>query len=118
MDLEVKKKWINALRSGDYEQGRNRLCSDEGFCCLGVLCDISGLGKWESAGDGAKAYVTPYDDYRQLYSLPASVRNWAGFETILMFPEVFVDGERRMLSTLNDEGRTFEQIAQLIEENL
>ena len=37
---------VAALRSGRYEQGHNRL-KDEygGYCCLGVACDISGLGQ-------------------------------------------------------------------------
>lgn len=35
------QKWINALRSGEYAQGRTHL-QDGGntFCCLGVACKI------------------------------------------------------------------------------
>ena len=49
-------KWIKALRSGKYPQGRERLRSGEsdsidgqptGFCCLGVLADVSGVGQWD-----------------------------------------------------------------------
>lgn len=37
----VKRVWVNALRSGEYEQGYGQLCDEEGkFCVLGVLCDI------------------------------------------------------------------------------
>ena len=40
MNTEVKQKWIDALRSGKYEQGSEKLRSVTGYCCLGVLCDI------------------------------------------------------------------------------
>ena len=40
MNIEVKKKWVAALRSGDYKQGQGHLKGGDGFCCLGVLCDL------------------------------------------------------------------------------
>jgi hypothetical protein len=43
MDAQLKKKWIDALRSGEYPQARGALTDGEGFCCLGVLCKISGV---------------------------------------------------------------------------
>lgn len=42
MTPELKAKWIAALRSGEYPQGRKRLKSSDGYCCLGVLCAITG----------------------------------------------------------------------------
>ena len=33
-------EWIAALRSGKYKQGRNALCKDGKYCCLGVACEI------------------------------------------------------------------------------
>lgn len=42
MNLELIRKWVDALRSGKYEQGRLALRSkDDKYCCLGVLCDIA-----------------------------------------------------------------------------
>jgi hypothetical protein len=41
MNPEVKAKWLEALRSGEYNQGRNKLRTAEGLCCLGVLCEIA-----------------------------------------------------------------------------
>jgi hypothetical protein len=35
-------KWIAALRSGEYKQGKNALCSNDEYCCLGVACEIKG----------------------------------------------------------------------------
>ena len=45
MHKEPKQKWIDALNSGDYEQGKYYLCSKVGsdtteWCCLGVLTDL------------------------------------------------------------------------------
>jgi len=36
----VAQKWVKALRSGKYKQGRNRLRKKDRFCCLGVLCEL------------------------------------------------------------------------------
>lgn len=45
MNPEVKEKWVEALRSGRYEQGRGQLILERKdksreYCCLGVLADI------------------------------------------------------------------------------
>lgn len=42
MDKELKAKWIAALRSGEFKQGREYFERYEKFCCLGVLCKVSG----------------------------------------------------------------------------
>jgi hypothetical protein len=49
----LKKKWVKALRSGEYEQGSSLLCQEKPgdpeefqFCCLGVLADIAVDGDW------------------------------------------------------------------------
>lgn len=34
------KKWCKALRSGKYKQTKRFLQDNNGFCCLGVACDI------------------------------------------------------------------------------
>jgi hypothetical protein len=39
----ILDKWLTALESGDYKQGHGRLRTDQGFCCLGVLCEVAGL---------------------------------------------------------------------------
>lgn len=46
MRKAVKKKWLEALRSGEYKQGKRtlrRIEADGGYsyCCLGVLCDLA-----------------------------------------------------------------------------
>jgi hypothetical protein len=34
------KKWINALRSGKYQQTQGALQDFDGYCCLGVACKV------------------------------------------------------------------------------
>lgn len=46
MNKELMRKWIDALRNGEYKQGRHRLKKtdkkgNESHCCLGVLVEIS-----------------------------------------------------------------------------
>jgi hypothetical protein len=41
------EEWIVALRSGKYQQAKDRLRTDGGYCCLGVLCDITDPKGWE-----------------------------------------------------------------------
>lgn len=48
MNPELKKKWVEALRSGEYKQGYNGLhiIGDKpyaGYCCLGVLATVAGI---------------------------------------------------------------------------
>lgn len=115
MNPEVKALWIEALRSGKYQQGQGALrrISDGGgpdqFCCLGVLCDLAPteLGSWFSA---------EFENYRQFGTnvntsqvgvLTSEVTNWAN---------LFYYGE---LIDLNDSKKApFTKIADYIQENL
>lgn len=47
MKPEWKRKWVKALRSGEYKQGHWQLKNRDEYCCLGVLCDIYQAGHWE-----------------------------------------------------------------------
>ena len=40
MNPQIKEDWVEALRSGEYEQTQGVLDQDDRQCCLGVLCDI------------------------------------------------------------------------------
>ena len=43
MDPELKSKWISALRSGEYKQGKEYLRDGDTWCCLGVLAKVQGF---------------------------------------------------------------------------
>jgi len=80
MKPAIKKKWLRALRGeGDevYSQCRKRLTSeDHGFCCLGVLCNISDKGEWSRNGSfGIWHYVLP-NGQTQSTVLPHKLKNW------------------------------------------
>jgi hypothetical protein len=111
MKYEVMKQWTEALRSGKYKQGNQVLKSKSGhFCCLGVLCDISGLSEWKLEEEGL-----PYEKYFNSNALlPEPVRTWAGIYNI--FGRFHTNAPLESLATLNDDGLSFEQIADLIEE--
>lgn len=50
-------KWIEALESGSYKQGKNQLRKYDCFCCLGVanrVCDLGKDGNAISLGEDCK----------------------------------------------------------------
>jgi hypothetical protein len=138
MNAEVKAKWVTALLSGEYKQGKGWLRSrNEEFCCLGVLCDLAskeGVGDWNLSADktGISIYRYIADDQPNGAELPLPVQRWAGLDesdpTIPMnyaaeiagFPTE--DDTDRLLETtlaaVNDAKASFVQIAKLIEETL
>ena len=116
MNSQIKQQWVTALRSGEYTQTRWNLQTEQGYCCLGVLCDLYA----KETGTKWKVHTTEDDEPFTYYSfddcgscLPDSVEKWAG----LAMPNPHVKGESS-LAELNDGGSTFTEIAQLIEENL
>ena len=71
--LEEKRKWIEALESGNYQQvqdtlkGKN-LDGDVGFCCLGVYCDIVGK-EMPDEGYDKDANGDPYEGPQEYYNM-------------------------------------------------
>lgn len=52
MDPELKQKWIAALKSGEYKQGKSCLhdVEQDTYCCLGVLNEVAGYGYHSTDG--------------------------------------------------------------------
>lgn len=47
MKAEIKQQWLEALRSGQYQQGQKVLRNEKNeMCCLGVLLDITDRAGW------------------------------------------------------------------------
>lgn len=112
MNQQVKEKWLSALRSGDYKQTQGFLRKEDGFCCLGVLCDLYGKEhnvEWDLVEDGDRDY---YEFQDKTATLPLPVVEWAGVGS----PNPSICG--RSLADRNDGGSTFNEIADLIEEHL
>lgn len=113
MNPSIKQIWINALRSGKYEQGQGSLNEDGKFCCLGVLTDLyirETNQEWEEYASNAFESELAFDN-NPMY-LCHSVQEWAGLNT----PTPSAAGQP--LAIWNDEGASFEEIASLIEEHL
>jgi len=120
MFKRIKKLWMEALRSGDYEQGASHLCIMENdgkmkHCCLGVLTELwfkEVRSSWEWSVEGLKTQKRKGSAGESMTSsyLPIEVANWAGLneenpkiEPRDIFPED-LDYERPSwtLSDLND----------------
>lgn len=122
MNQEIKKRWVAALRSGSYKQRNGRLRYTEGdletkYCCLGVLCDIvkDELGlEWVEQGTilGRTACI------------PNTICEYTGVHAWGEFARTdnqCVERDNYKFSNLahmNDNGFSFEEIAQVIEEKL
>lgn len=119
MNSEVKKLWLEALRDGKRKQTKAMLRDSEGFCCLGVLCDLYGEAhgvKWGPSSD----YSTTRSFMTQVHLPPPEVMHWAGLtvrDPIVEEGETF-DAIPLTLSGMNDGGASFLEIADKIEQKL
>lgn len=104
LDKDIKKAWVEALRSGKYEQGEDYLKKDNCYCCLGVLCEIN--HKLDEDGyiiGGSNKYLN--DELEKEFNIGHD-GYFKGFE---------IDGIS-CLTEMNDSRKyTFEQIAEVIE---
>lgn len=118
MNQDVKEQWLTALRSGDYPQTQGCLRDDNGYCCLGVLTDIAVKNKVIPEPDRYGDRFRYFDGEGSL--LPFKVTKWAGLDSPNPAVRVHLeDRERRQcLSELNDEYMSFDEIADLIEDQL
>jgi hypothetical protein len=118
---EVKAKWVAALRSGKFKQTEGRLADERGFCCLGVLCEIY---KEEDADYAARCQPFEGGGGAHMYDghsgiPPDSVARWAFSWSV--WPDIDLKIKDLVCSPAqhNDKwGRTFEEIADAIEEQL
>ena len=90
MDAKLKAKWIKALRSGKYKQGRGTYYNRQTgrYCCLGVLAAVDQNRAGKNLG--------PVGPSERKTGLP----------------------ENTDLINMNDNGRRFTTIANWIEKNL
>jgi hypothetical protein len=115
----IKSRWVEKLRSGTIKQIRGRLNDGTGMCCLGVLCEIAadeGIVKPIRDIDGID-YYEPNSGFVASLQLPSRVLEWSG----LQHDEgaaVAIGNYRVTLATHNDDGRSFSEIADAIEQQL
>lgn len=107
MLTENQKKWISALRSGEYQQGKHKLQTDSNsFCCLGVACKV-----YEKE-TGVKLPTDSNGNIKGgcLYSYKQVMR-WVGLRTDTGKPK----NGSLPLTKLNDRGISFRDIADILE---
>lgn len=139
---EYKERWLKALRSGDYSQGKGYLKTiDNRYCCLGVLCDIFSEkvnGTWKLAESGTAFGFSLGNEFnigqkcfpptelntlvhelyhREVqfltYCIPLSSEDYNRLSALYI-----LKGDTVYLSDLNDKGVPFSEIADLIEKYL
>lgn len=131
MKEHIKDIWVEALRSGKYNQGKGFLKTDNGFCCLGVLCDIYAKtqkkrGFQRSHADPSVFQITgvggnTYGHRRILTKIPPDhIYKWAGMSPYIktLYNVKIGNNLHRItsLAELNDSGKySFDEIASVIE---
>lgn len=103
------KKWVAALRSGKYKQGKGVLRSEKGnYCCLGVLCDIvnpKGWNKKPTDTCNGSAFKHKLDDSTGEMIHPGHYQRLTGLRELA--PDV--------LAIKNDDRTRFTTLANIIE---
>lgn len=126
MKAEIKQQWLEALRSGKYQQGIGQLkmyeieydeddepCQgDPAYCCLGLLAEVAGLpveAHCSAAflGDGNTLDTLGLGAERGPDDLSYSSEDQNTHTTA-----------QRKLAAMNDNGKSFAEIADWIEANI
>ncbi len=105
---KFKAKWLKALRSGKYKQGKGALHRDGNFCCIGVECHLHGVSikamDKRPGNGGTKSSFDKIPKYMDAIN--------GKYGNSMSLPPV------QVLIEMNDGGKSFKQIANWIERNL
>lgn len=113
MTPQLKQEWVEALRSGEYTQGKQALCTElqdgsEEWCPLGILVDIAVCDDWELE---QSKYQLPWGRW--------TMHGDAGVLSEDVCEEIGLSfTTSRLVAEMNDMGRSFEYIASWIESHL
>lgn len=136
--LTNRKKWVDALRSGKFKQGKGNLKADNKFCCQGVACELfkdDVSGKWTAPDSYLNFY--PKETKVKFFSIGGDEDNWI-YSDDEMWPDQVKDllgidpDDAAQLVAMNDgvfwkpsvpmtsiytitEPATFQEIADVIE---
>ena len=114
-----RAQWVAALRSGNYKQIKRQLrgkgdLQEDRYCCLGVLCEISGLVTWTEDVDGLSFLANTKESLEgRIGTLPNEVMSWVGLQSPI--GGYGVHATKTSLSYNNDYGSDFLDIAAIIE---
>lgn len=120
MDAELKEKWVEALRSGKYDQADGVLRKRDwhvetqrpgnftnSFCCLGVLADVIDPTGWVVFNRTGSTALRPH-------VLSSSGSRGPDMLNMKVLPKAV----QEPLAQMNDDGEGFDTIANWIEQNL
>ena len=108
------KAWVAALRSGEFKQAKQYLhlkdeVAGDSFCCLGVACKMFDAANPDVLRIGRTRGFVEYDSCGSI--LPYVVQQWLGLGATT---GVF-DRGNKSLASQNDSGKSFAEIADIIE---
>ena len=121
---EHLREWVVALRSRKYKQGKRVLRNVSGdqdeYCCLGVACEVSKVGKWvvNINEPNVRRYIVVLDDNTldgSTLVLPVAVADFFGIDTDPGIGKTLFSNEPMRATYANDTGTSFAQIADGIE---
>lgn len=144
MKADIKERWVEELRSGKYIQGGgdlhwigpvgNREKAQERFCCLGILSKMCAEAGAVVAEKDDHMYTVAYGESMDTAYLPKEVVEWAGlvYDGERQYTDAPIEEARgilhtglhvpsqdvRSLAMMNDSGVPFEEIAQVIEDEV
>lgn len=119
MDSDIRAEWTTELRSGKYKQGRHALhTTNDEYCCLGILCEIAvahGVIKAPLKDPNTNNYRYGNPGDGNVAFLPREVSKWAGMDS----EDGHYDSDDSIngsaLSSDNDSGVPFDEIADRVE---
>ena len=111
---EARKLWAEALESGEYEQTIGQLQDGNGFCCLGVACEVA-----EAQGVRVIRDWKTDDLFGPDLQEQRDVKAWLGLSNDGGYFDASPKPDKQTtwtsLARLNDEGKTtFENLAAII----
>lgn len=119
-DKDLARRWVAELRNPTRTQAQGALRTDDGMCCLGVLCDITNPDGWERV-----TYASEVDEYGWTFEVAGFavppfelVKQLTGLTEAPLMIELGKDDEGRSVSAseLNDLcAFTFAEIAAAVE---
>lgn len=103
------KAWVAALRSGNYRQGIGKLKQNDRYCCLGVACELYQQAVGDLWVRAEVTGVTYYNNNNE--NLPDEVQKWLGLVSEWGANAADIEA----LTDKNDTGKSFAEIADIIE---
>lgn len=106
-----KNKWVKALRSGEFKQGKNELYSSisDTYCCLGVcgvICSVH-ISSMDYVGLFSEDWESSFtsDEFKAIPKLLKGSCESDDYDYNIIVAK---------LTKMNDNGKTFKQIAAYI----